>query len=174
MLADAARRLLDGHDAGGVEDRLQRHRGEVSADPLGAVPHGRTIPFLAERLDRGFHAFADCRQHIDRPPSEHFKHFYYDTVNFDPRALKLAVDFAGAEHVLAERLPAPDRQHRGDAQSDPRAPDFGRREGGDPRRQRDEAASVCEGGGSPGARHGHRRGRRGAEALATPVLLATL
>ena len=31
---------------------------------------GGAIPFLSERLDRGWRAFADCRQHIDRPPSE--------------------------------------------------------------------------------------------------------
>jgi aminocarboxymuconate-semialdehyde decarboxylase len=62
---------------------------------------GGTVPYLAERLDRGFHAFADCRQHIDRPPSEYLKRFYYDTVNFDPKALQLAIDFAGVDHVLA-------------------------------------------------------------------------
>jgi aminocarboxymuconate-semialdehyde decarboxylase len=62
---------------------------------------GGTIPYLAERLDRGFHAFSECRAHIDRPPSEYLKQFYYDTVNFDPRALKLAIDFAGVDHILA-------------------------------------------------------------------------
>jgi aminocarboxymuconate-semialdehyde decarboxylase len=62
---------------------------------------GGAIPYLVERLDRGFHAFADCRAHIDRPPSDYFKHFYYDTVNFNPRALELAIAFAGADHVLA-------------------------------------------------------------------------
>ena len=62
---------------------------------------GGTIPYLVERLDRGFRAFKDCRQHIDKPPSEYLKHFYYDTVNFDPRALQMAIAFAGADHVLA-------------------------------------------------------------------------
>jgi aminocarboxymuconate-semialdehyde decarboxylase len=62
---------------------------------------GGTLPYLAERLDRGFEAFKECRENIDRPPSEYLKDFYYDTVNFDPRALQLAVDFAGADHVLA-------------------------------------------------------------------------
>ncbi len=63
---------------------------------------GGTIPYLAERLDRGYRAFAECRAHIDRPPTEYLKkHFYYDTVNFDPSALRLAIDFAGADHVLA-------------------------------------------------------------------------
>ena len=63
---------------------------------------GGTIPFLAERLDRGFHAFKDCRANIDEPPTAYLKRqFYYDTVNFSVGALKLAVEFAGADHVLA-------------------------------------------------------------------------
>lgn len=62
---------------------------------------GGTIPYLAERLDRGFHAFRECRLHIDRPPSEYLKTFYYDTVNFDVRALQLAIDFAGIDHIVA-------------------------------------------------------------------------
>jgi aminocarboxymuconate-semialdehyde decarboxylase len=62
---------------------------------------GGAIPYLAERLDRGFHAFRDCRAHIDRPPSDYLRTFYFDTVNFDVRALQLAIAFAGADHVLA-------------------------------------------------------------------------
>ncbi len=62
---------------------------------------GGAIPYLAERLDRGFHAFEDCRANISRPPSEYLKRWYYDTVNFDPNALRLAVEFAGADHILA-------------------------------------------------------------------------
>jgi aminocarboxymuconate-semialdehyde decarboxylase len=62
---------------------------------------GGAIPYLAERLDRGYKAFAECRRHISREPSEHLKAFYYDTVNFDVRALRLAIEFAGADHILA-------------------------------------------------------------------------
>lgn len=62
---------------------------------------GGAIPYLAERLDRGFEAFAECRAHLDRKPSESLKDFYYDSVNFDPRALRLAIEFAGADHILA-------------------------------------------------------------------------
>ncbi len=62
---------------------------------------GGAIPFLAERLDRGYYAFQSCREHLSRPPSEFLKNFYYDTVNFDPNALQLAIDFAGADHILA-------------------------------------------------------------------------
>ena len=62
---------------------------------------GGAIPYLAERLDRGYRAFADCRQNIGRPPSEYLRTFYLDTVNFDPEALRLAIAFAGADHLLA-------------------------------------------------------------------------
>jgi aminocarboxymuconate-semialdehyde decarboxylase len=62
---------------------------------------GGAIPYLAERLDRGFHAFHECRANINRPPSEYLKQFYYDTVNFDRDALQLAIAFAGVEHILA-------------------------------------------------------------------------
>ncbi|MBI1797200.1 MAG: amidohydrolase [Candidatus Eisenbacteria bacterium] len=62
---------------------------------------GGTVPYLAERLDRGWRAFSECRANIDRPPSEYLKRMYFDTVNFDVGALSLAVAFAGADHVLA-------------------------------------------------------------------------
>ena len=62
---------------------------------------GGAIPYLAERLDRGFEAFRECRRNIDRPPSEYLRQFYFDTVNFDPDAIRLAISFAGADHILA-------------------------------------------------------------------------
>ena len=62
---------------------------------------GGAVPYLAERFDRGFYAFEDCRARIDKPPSEYLKKFYYDTVNFDPKALQLAIDFAGTSQILA-------------------------------------------------------------------------
>ncbi len=78
----------------GVAERFPRIRW--------ALCHlGGAIPYLVERLDRGFHAFPECRAHIDRPPSDYLRGFYYDTVNFDARALDLAIGFAGVEHVLA-------------------------------------------------------------------------
>ena len=78
----------------GVAERFPRIRWVLS--------HlGGSIPYLAERLDRGFEAFAECRKNISRPPTSYLKNFYFDTVNFDPRALELAVSFAGADHILA-------------------------------------------------------------------------
>jgi aminocarboxymuconate-semialdehyde decarboxylase len=62
---------------------------------------GGAIPYIAERLDRGYAAFRECRENISRPPSEYLKTFYYDTVNFDQAALRLALTFAGPDHLLA-------------------------------------------------------------------------
>jgi aminocarboxymuconate-semialdehyde decarboxylase len=63
---------------------------------------GGTIPYLAERLDRGWKAFASCRVHIDEPPTAYLKrHFWYDTVNFAQGPLKLAIEFAGVDRILA-------------------------------------------------------------------------
>jgi aminocarboxymuconate-semialdehyde decarboxylase len=62
---------------------------------------GGAIPYLAERLDRGFEAFPDCRADIKIKPSEYLRRFYFDTVNFDPVAVRLAVDFAGVGQILA-------------------------------------------------------------------------
>jgi aminocarboxymuconate-semialdehyde decarboxylase len=78
----------------GVPERFPRIRWV-----LGHL--GGAIPYLAERLDRGYEAFADCRKNISRPPSSYLKQFYFDTVNFDPKAIELAVAYAGADHILA-------------------------------------------------------------------------
>lgn len=78
----------------GVAERFPRIRWV-----LGHL--GGAIPYIAERLDRGYHAFRECRTNITRPPSTYLREWYYDTVNFDPAALRLAIDFAGADHVLA-------------------------------------------------------------------------
>jgi aminocarboxymuconate-semialdehyde decarboxylase len=62
---------------------------------------GGAVPYMAERFDRGYHAFTECRANIKRAPSEYLKTWYYDTVNFDNNALELAIKFAGADHILA-------------------------------------------------------------------------
>lgn len=61
---------------------------------------GGTLPYVAERADRGWRAYPELRPLISRPPTAFFKNFYYDTVNFDPAALELAVKFAGPERLL--------------------------------------------------------------------------
>jgi aminocarboxymuconate-semialdehyde decarboxylase len=61
---------------------------------------GGAIPYIAERLDRGWRAFGECRTQIERPPSEYLRRFYFDTVNFDTRALRFAADFGGVSQLL--------------------------------------------------------------------------
>ncbi len=61
---------------------------------------GGTLPYVVERMDRGFHAYAECRAHLSRPPSEFVKQMYVDTVNFEPHALRMAVGLLGAGHLL--------------------------------------------------------------------------
>ncbi len=78
----------------GVPERFPRIRWV-----LGHL--GGSIPYLSERLDRGYEAFSECRANISRPPTEYLKQFYYDTVNFDPNAIELAIAFAGVDHILA-------------------------------------------------------------------------
>jgi aminocarboxymuconate-semialdehyde decarboxylase len=62
---------------------------------------GGAVPYLAERFDRGFEAYPECRERCTVPPSEQLKNFYYDTVNFDPACLRLAIEFAGVDHIVA-------------------------------------------------------------------------
>lgn len=62
---------------------------------------GGTIPYIAERIDRGYEAYPEVRVNIKERPSFYFKrNCYYDTVAFEPRALQFALEFAGPEHVL--------------------------------------------------------------------------
>jgi aminocarboxymuconate-semialdehyde decarboxylase len=62
---------------------------------------GGAVPYLAERMDRGYEAFAECRANITQKPSDYLKRFYYDTVNFDNAAQRLAIEFAGVDHIMA-------------------------------------------------------------------------
>ncbi|HXX39073.1 MAG TPA: amidohydrolase family protein [bacterium] len=79
----------------GVLERFPRIRWVLSH--LGGA-----IPYLAERLDRGYEAFRECRTHIRKPPSEYLKtQCWYDTVNFDTNALRLVIEFAGVDRLLA-------------------------------------------------------------------------
>jgi len=62
---------------------------------------GGAVPYLAERFDRGFEAYPECRERCTVAPSEQLRAFYYDTVNFDAACLALAQEFAGADHLVA-------------------------------------------------------------------------
>lgn len=61
---------------------------------------GGAVPYLAERIDRGFKAYPECQSNLSRPPSQIFKQLYMDTVAFLPQALLFALDFAGADRLV--------------------------------------------------------------------------
>jgi aminocarboxymuconate-semialdehyde decarboxylase len=61
---------------------------------------GGTLPYLAERIERGYEAYPECREHISRPPGDYFRRIHLDTVNFNPAVLRLGLDFAGAERLV--------------------------------------------------------------------------
>ncbi|RMF87883.1 MAG: amidohydrolase [Nitrospinota bacterium] len=61
---------------------------------------GGAIPYLAERIDRGYEAYTECREHISAPPSHYFSHLYLDTVAFHPNSLLFALEFVGREQLL--------------------------------------------------------------------------
>jgi predicted TIM-barrel fold metal-dependent hydrolase len=53
---------------------------------------GGTVPFLMHRLDNYFHQFPECREHIDRLPSEILRSIYVDTVSTHVPAIKCALE----------------------------------------------------------------------------------
>ncbi|HEY4216472.1 MAG TPA: amidohydrolase family protein [Gemmatimonadaceae bacterium] len=61
---------------------------------------GGAIPFLMERMDTGYHDFAETKQKIDQLPSFYLKQLYYDTVTFSPHNLRMLRDEIGTDHML--------------------------------------------------------------------------
>jgi aminocarboxymuconate-semialdehyde decarboxylase len=65
------------------------------------LPHlGAVIPYIVGRIDASFRTRPECRQYISSPPSEYFKRFYYDTVNYHVPALRCAIETVGAAKLV--------------------------------------------------------------------------
>lgn len=74
---------------------------EVNQNIKVVLPHlGAVIPFIVGRIDASFRTRPECRQYISSPPSEYFKRFYYDTVNYHIPALRCAIDTVGAGNLV--------------------------------------------------------------------------
>lgn len=78
---------------GGV---LDRHPGLKICVAHG----GGYLPGYIGRMDHGWEARADCRQHIAQPPSHYLRRLYFDTVVFDPDQLAYLVRKYGADHIV--------------------------------------------------------------------------
>ena len=61
---------------------------------------GGYTPAYAGRFDHPYHLRDDCRQHINKPPSEYLKKLYFDTVVFTEHQLRYLIETWGADHVI--------------------------------------------------------------------------
>ncbi len=61
---------------------------------------GGAVPYLMERMDKGWRDFSECREKIDELPSVYLKRLYYDTVNFNPHMLNMVREMIGADHMV--------------------------------------------------------------------------
>ncbi len=61
---------------------------------------GGAMPYLAERIERGWNVFTELQGGIPKSPVEYFKMMYLDTVNFDPNALMCGLGFAGPDKLI--------------------------------------------------------------------------
>ncbi|HHU77091.1 MAG TPA: amidohydrolase [Firmicutes bacterium] len=65
------------------------------------LPHtGGTLPFLWERLNNGWRAYAESRKKCPHPPEHYLKKMYYDAVSFHRPALQEAYETVGASQIV--------------------------------------------------------------------------
>jgi len=61
---------------------------------------GGTFPYIVGRLEHGYQVRPECRvQHAS--PYEYLRRFYYDSVVFEPAAMRYLVGIVGADRVVA-------------------------------------------------------------------------
>ncbi len=75
---------------------LERHPGLK----LIAAHLGGTLPYVAERLDRGYRVYPEISDLIPHPPSDYLARISYDTVSFDQGALRFVLGSMGADRLL--------------------------------------------------------------------------
>ncbi len=67
---------------------------------------GGAIPFVLPRYDNYFKQFPECREKIERPPSEIMRDLYFDTVTMHPPALRCTLDtFSAGQLVFGSDYP---------------------------------------------------------------------
>ncbi len=77
--------------------------GVLDAHPglkLCVAHGGGYLPGYIGRMDHGFRAREDCRQHIRREPSSYLRQLYFDTLVFDRGELEFLVKTYGADHLM--------------------------------------------------------------------------
>jgi aminocarboxymuconate-semialdehyde decarboxylase len=61
---------------------------------------GGVLPYMAERIERGYNIYPEIAGKLERRPIEYFKEMYYDTVLFDPDVTMLVLKFAGEDRIM--------------------------------------------------------------------------
>jgi aminocarboxymuconate-semialdehyde decarboxylase len=77
----------------GTLKRLPRLK--LVASHLGGV-----FPYLRGRIDRGFHAYPECKINISEPPSLYLKRVWMDSLCYDSNVLMSTYAFSGAEKIM--------------------------------------------------------------------------
>ena len=75
---------------------MERHPGLQFVFSHG----GGFLPAYAGRFDHAYHARADVRHGLPRPPSEYLSRFYFDTMVFEADQLGFLIDKYGPDHIL--------------------------------------------------------------------------
>lgn len=75
---------------------IERHPGLVFVFCHG----GGYLPAYAGRFDHAYHARADVRHGLPRPPSEYLSAFYFDTMVFEADQLGFLIQKYGSDHIL--------------------------------------------------------------------------
>ena len=75
---------------------MERHPGLEFVFSHG----GGFLPAYAGRFDHAYHARADVRHGLPRPPSEYLSRFSFDTMVFEADQLGFLIDKYGADHIL--------------------------------------------------------------------------
>ena len=75
---------------------MERHPGLKLVFSHG----GGFLPAYAGRFDHAYHARADVRHGLPRPPGEYLSRFFFDTMVFEADQLGFLIDKYGADHIL--------------------------------------------------------------------------
>ena len=75
---------------------MERHPGLKFVFSHG----GGFLPAYAGRFDHAYHARADVRHGLPRPPSEYLSMFFFDTMVFEADQLGFLIDKYGSDHIL--------------------------------------------------------------------------
>ena len=73
----------------------------VFKNKMGIRPLSGNDPLPGRGIEPMRFAYEASRRHISEPPSEYLKHLFFDAVNFDPKALQLALELVGPDQILA-------------------------------------------------------------------------